>query len=296
MDLIALADQRLLADLPEGWSFAEGASVPIVFFTAYYSLLRSCDCQAGGAAVVHAGTGGVGMAAIQLASHLGVEVFATASPGKWGVLRGMGLEEDHIASSRDLEFAHRFTDVTGGRGMDVVLDCLAGEFVDASLGLLGEGGRFVEMGKTDIREPAEVASAHPGVSYRAFDLLDAGPERIQEMFGELLALFGSGAALPLPVTAWDVRHAPEAFRFMSQARHVGKNVLTLPATRELSGTVLITGGTGGLGRLIAEHMASTHGVRHLLLTSRRGLGPRAPRNFNSDSRVWVQRSRSLLVM
>ena len=149
---VALGDRRLLAALPDGWSFAEGASVPIVFLTAYYALLDLASVKPGERLLVHAGTGGVGMAAVQLATHLGVEVFATASPSKWGVLREMGLDEDHIASSRDLEFAQRFVQTTGGTGVDVVLDCLAGEFVDASLGLLGEGGRFVEMGKADIRE------------------------------------------------------------------------------------------------------------------------------------------------
>jgi acyl transferase domain-containing protein/NADP-dependent 3-hydroxy acid dehydrogenase YdfG/acyl carrier protein len=211
------------------------------------------------------------MAAIQLARHLGVEVFATASPGKWGVLRGMGLDGDHISSSRTLEFGERFQELTGGNGMDVVLDCLTGEFVDTSLGLLGDGGRFVEMGKTDVRDPGEVANAHPGVLYRAFDLLEAGPGRIREMLDELLILFERGVLRPLPVTGWDVRRAREAFRFMSQARHVGKNVLTLPGRVDPRGTVLITGGTGGLGGLLAEHLVSRHGARRLLLTSRRGL-------------------------
>ena len=267
---MAVGDYRQLARLPDDWSFAEGASVPIVFLTAYYALVDLAYLKRGERLLVHAGTGGVGMAAIQLASHLGAEVFATASPGKWSVLREMGLDDDHIASSRDLDFAQRFRDATGGAGVEVVLDCLAGEFVDASLGLLVEGGRFVEMGKADIREQAEVASAHPGVHYRAFDLLEAGPERIGEMFGALSALFADAVLSPLPLTNWDVRHAPEVFRFMSQARHIGKNVLTLPRRDALSGTVLITGGTGGLGGLIAEHVVSRHGARHLLLTSRRG--------------------------
>ena len=96
--------------------------------------------------MVHAGAGGVGMAAVQIARHLGAEVFATASPGKWPVLRSLGLDDAHIASSRDLEFARRFPG-----GMDVVLNALAGEFIDASAGLLGRGGRFLEMGKTDLR-------------------------------------------------------------------------------------------------------------------------------------------------
>ncbi|MCQ8195702.1 zinc-binding dehydrogenase, partial [Streptomyces rugosispiralis] len=114
------------------------------------------------------------IAAVQLARAWGVEVFATASEAKWDVLRGLGLDEAHIASSRTLEFEGRFRDSSAGRGVDVVLDSLAGEFVDASLRLLGEGGRFIEMGKTDVRSADEVAVAHPGVLYRAFDLAEAG--------------------------------------------------------------------------------------------------------------------------
>jgi acyl transferase domain-containing protein/NADPH:quinone reductase-like Zn-dependent oxidoreductase len=269
---VAIADRRLLARVPDGWSFAQGAAAPIVFLTAYYALCDLANVRKGERLLVHAGTGGVGMAAIQLASHFGAEVFATASRGKWGVLEGMGLDGDHIASSRDLGFAHQFLGVTDGEGLDVVLDCLAGEFVDESLGLLGDGGRFVEMGKTDIRDATEVADSHPGVSYRAFDLMEAGPERIQEMFAELLVLFDDGVLSCLPLTAWDVRYAREAFRFMSRARHVGKNVLTVPPPFGFSGTVLITGGTGGIGGLLAEHLVCEHGVRRLLLTSRRGMG------------------------
>src|SRR4029077_19197126 len=158
---------------------------------------------------------------IQIAHHLGAEVFATASPAKWEALREAGLAEDHIASSRDLEFKDKFLDATGGEGVDVVLNSLAGEFVDASLALLPRGGRFVEMGKTDVRDPRELAESHAGVAYRAFDLIEAGPERIQEILGEVVGLFEQGALRPLPVTSWDVRQAPEAFRHVSQARHVG---------------------------------------------------------------------------
>ncbi|WP_189136111.1 zinc-binding dehydrogenase, partial [Wenjunlia tyrosinilytica] len=153
-------------------------------------------------------------------------------------------------------------------------DSLAGEFVDASLRLLPRGGRFLEMGKTDVRDPAEVAAAHSGVRYRAFDLWEAGPERIGEMLAVLVGLFEAGVLEPLPVTVWDVRNAAEAFRFVSQARHVGKVVLTVPAPLDAGGTVLVTGGTGGLGALVARHLVAERGVRHLVLASRRGL--RAP--------------------
>ncbi|RNG38540.1 type I polyketide synthase, partial [Streptomyces botrytidirepellens] len=184
------------------------------------------------------------------------------------------MSAERIASSRTTEFEEVFSRATDGAGLDVVLDCLAGEFVDASLRLTRAGGRFVEMGKTDIRDADEVAEAHPGVSYTSFDVMDAGPERIGEMLAELLALFESGALRPLPVTTWDIARAPEALRFLGQAKHVGKVVLTVPAPWREDGTVLITGGTGGLGALVARHLVTRHGVRNLALLSRRG--PEAP--------------------
>ncbi|MER5549882.1 SDR family NAD(P)-dependent oxidoreductase, partial [Streptomyces sp. NPDC002589] len=268
---VVVADARTVARVPAGWSFAQAASVPIVFLTAYYALTDLGGVQSGESVLVHAAAGGVGMAATQLARHLGAEVFGTASAGKWDTLRGLGLDDAHIASSRDTEFEAAFLAATDGRGVDIVLDSLAGEFVDASLRLLPRGGRFLEMGKTDIRDAETVAADHPGVTYRAFDLWDAGPERIGEMLADLVRLFEEGVLKPLPVTCWDVRRAPEAFRYLSQARHVGKVVLTVPTALDPAGTVLVTGGTGGLGALVARHLVSEHGVRHLLLASRRGV-------------------------
>ncbi|WP_461012490.1 SDR family NAD(P)-dependent oxidoreductase, partial [Streptomyces capparidis] len=271
---LAVTDARMLARMPEGWSFEQAASVPVAYLTAYYGLVDLAGIKAGDSVLVHAGAGGVGMAAIQLARHLGAKVFATASPGKWDVLRSLGLDDSVIASSRDLDFREKFLAATGGRGVDVVLNSLAREYVDASLDLLPRGGRFLEMGKTDKRDPAQVAERHPGVVYRAYDLKEAGAERVGEMLAEVLALYRRGALSPLPVTTWDVRRGPEAFRHMSQARHVGKVVLTAPPALDPDGTVLITGGTGTLGALLARHLVAEHGVRNLLLTSRSG--PDAP--------------------
>jgi polyketide synthase 12 len=267
----AVADARRLAVVPEDWSFAEAASVPIVFLTAWYALRDLADLRPGERVLIHAGAGGVGMAAIQLARHLGAEVFATAHPTKWGTLRALGVAEDHMASSRDLDFRTRFAAVTEGHGVDVVLNSLAGEFVDASLELLPRGGRFVEMGKTDVRGGDEVPA---GVTYRTFDLADPEPERIGVMLSEVLALLRRGALHLLPITTWDIREAPAAFRHLGQAKHTGKLVLTVPAPLDPAGTVLVTGGTGTLGALLTRHLVAEYGVRHLLLTSRQG--PAAP--------------------
>ncbi|MDI5943872.1 zinc-binding dehydrogenase, partial [Micromonospora sp. DH15] len=162
-----------------------------------------------------------------------------ASTPKWDTLHAMGFDARHVADSRTLAFEETFRAATGGDGFDVVLDSLAGEFVDASLRLMPRGGRFLELGKTDVRDPAEVAARHPGVAYRAFETVESGPDHVQRMLADLGRLFAQGALTPLPVTAFDVRQAPQAFRLMSQARHTGKLVLTVARPLDADGTVRV---------------------------------------------------------
>jgi acyl transferase domain-containing protein/NADPH:quinone reductase-like Zn-dependent oxidoreductase/acyl carrier protein len=268
---ISVADRRLLVRIPDGWTFARAASIPIAYLTAYYGLVDLAATCPGERVLIHAAAGGVGMAAVQIARHLGAEVFATASPAKWPALTSLGLDDEHIASSRTLRFAEDFLEQTGGAGVDVVLNSLSGDFVDASLALLARDGRFLELGKTDVREPAGVLAGREDGSYRAFSMEQAGPDRIAEIFSELIGLFASGELQPSPVASWDIRRAGEAFRFMSKARHVGKIVLAFPAGVGSDGTVLLTGGTGLLGGLLARHLVVEHGVRSLLLASRAGI-------------------------
>ncbi|NEA51497.1 SDR family NAD(P)-dependent oxidoreductase [Streptomyces sp. SID10815] len=270
----AVTDHRRLVRIPAGWTFAQAAAAPIAFLTALYGLRDLAGLRTGESVLIHAAAGGVGMAAVQIARHLGADVYGTASAGKRDTLRTQGLDDAHLADSRTTAFEQHFLDSTGGRGVDVVLDALTGAFVDASLRLLPRGGRFLEMGKTDVRDATETAERFPGVDYRAYDLAEADDDRIRELLDELAGLFECGGLTPLPVTAWDVRQAPDAFRHLSRARHIGKAVLTLPHRPDPEGTVLITGGTGSLGALVARHLVTEHGVRNLLLAGRRG--PDAP--------------------
>ncbi|MFI8988870.1 SDR family NAD(P)-dependent oxidoreductase [Streptomyces antimycoticus] len=269
---LAVTDARLLAPIPDGWSFRQAAAVPVAYLTAWYGLTGLAGLRPGESVLIHAATGGVGTAAVGIARHLGAEVYATASPGKHAVLDAMGIDEAHRASSRDLDFEATLREATGGRGVDVVLNSLAGPFVDASLRLLREGGRLLEMGKTDIRDPEFITAEHPGVSYRVYDLItDAGPDRLGHMLRELGELFASGLLEPPPVRAWPLSRAREALRYFSQAKHTGKLVLDVPAPVDPDGTVLITGGTGTLGRHVAEHLVRAWNIRHLLLVSRSGM-------------------------
>nr|APD71822.1 type I polyketide synthase 9 [Streptomyces sp.] len=278
----SVTDRRFVSRIPEGWSFRQAAAVPVTYLTAYYGLVDLANLRAGESVLVHAGAGGVGTAAIQIARHLGAEVYSTASPAKWGALRAAGVPDERIASSRTLDFEQAFLGGTGGGGVDVVLNSLAGEFADASLRLLPRGGRFLEMGKTDRRDAAEVAAAHPGVTYRTYDVRDPGPDRIQEIFAELLDLFERGALQAPPVAVWDLRRAPDAFRYLSEARHIGKVVLDLADDDERWDTtraVLITGGLGWLGRLAARHLVVEHGIRQLVLMGRGLPGEEAARDI-----------------
>ncbi|HET8932534.1 MAG TPA: SDR family NAD(P)-dependent oxidoreductase, partial [Polyangiales bacterium] len=262
----ARSDARLFVRIPASLTFEQAATIPAVFATALYALEDLCQLQAGQRILIHAAAGGVGMAAVQLARAMGAEVYGTASPSKWPALRALGLADDHIASSRELGFAQQWREAR----IDVVLNSLAREYVDASLTLLAAGGRFLEMGKTDIRSPEQVAEQHPGVSYRAFDLIEAGPERLLQLMSKLAEMFEHGALEPLPLSVYDLRQARQAFRHMAQGRHIGKLVLQLPRPLRAEGSVLITGGTGELGSELARHLVTTYGVKHLVLTSRRG--------------------------
>ncbi|MFG2533580.1 beta-ketoacyl synthase N-terminal-like domain-containing protein, partial [Streptomyces sp. NPDC048516] len=260
---VGVTDQRLVVRVPGGWDDAQAASAPVAFLTAYYGLKELAEVRPGQKVLVHAATGGVGLAAIQLARLLGAETFATASPAKHHVLYAEGFDADHIANSRMLDFEKQFLAVTGGNGVDVVLNSLAQEFVDASLRLVAPGGHFLEMGKTDIRDREAVRKDHPDVNYQAYNLDQEGPGSVRKMLAELAELFERGDLKPLPTTSWDIRQAPEAFRHLSQARHIGKLALSVPRGLEPEGTVLITGGTGTLGSLLARHLITHHNIRHI---------------------------------
>ncbi|MEU3019158.1 SDR family NAD(P)-dependent oxidoreductase [Nocardiopsis sp. NPDC007018] len=273
----AVADRQRLAHVPGGWTFEQAAAVPVAFLSAYHGLVDLAAVRPGESVLVHAAAGGVGTAAVQLARHMGARVFGTASPHKWPGLAAYGLAPDQLASSRTLEFENRLREANDGRGVDVVLNSLSGEFVDASLRLLrsprdgrGPGGRFVEMGKTDVRAAAGVAERHPGCHYEAFSLPHVDADRVGQMLARVVELFEEGALTLPPLTVYDVGDAQSAFRALQRGETVGKLVLRVPAPFPREGTVLVTGGTGGLGHRVARHLVTGYGVRDLLLLGRRG--------------------------
>ena len=275
---------------PERLSFEEAATVPTTFFTAYYALCELARLRRGERVLVHGGAGGVGIAAIQLARHLGAEVFATAgSREKREFVRLLGA--DHVFDSRSLAFADEIRERTGGAGVDIVLNSLAGEAMVRSIDTLRPFGRFLELGKRDFYENSSIGLRpfRNNISYFGIDadqLMSVLPDMTTQIFDEVMQLFANGVLHPLPYRAFPAGRVEEAFRHMQQARQIGKILVTYPAgtpapksadaplALELdpAAAYLIVGGTGGLGFATARWMM-TRGARHLVLVSRSGALP-----------------------
>ncbi|MEV2226346.1 type I polyketide synthase [Nocardia vinacea] len=265
-----VVDRRALLAVPAHWSHAQAAGVPIVFLTAYHALVELAEMKPGMRVLIHSAAGGVGMAAVQITTMLGAEIYATASLPKHRAVEALGIPRERIADSRTLGFEQQFNEVTGATGFDVVLGSLAGEAVDASLRLLRPGGIYLEMGRTDIRDPATATVGYPDITYDCVNIAVLPMSRVEVILGHLQFLFADGLLSPLPVQTWNIGHAREALRHLSQGHSTGKLVLTQPAALVPDETVLITGGTGSLGRLLARHLVTAHGCRHLVLLSRQG--------------------------
>jgi NADPH:quinone reductase-like Zn-dependent oxidoreductase/NAD(P)-dependent dehydrogenase (short-subunit alcohol dehydrogenase family)/acyl carrier protein len=272
------ADRNHLVPVPTGWTMHQAAGAVIGYATAYYALHDLAGLRSGQNVLIHTATGGVGIAATHLARHFDAQAYATASLPKHHTLnQTLGYPSERIGNSRTTDYAEQFLAETGGRGMDVVLHSLAHEHTDASLRLLPRGGHFLDMGKTDVRDPQVVAGQNPATQYLAFDLIDAGGQRTQQILSTLRQLFESGELPPLPITTYPMPQAPTALRRLSQARHIGKIVLSHPDVFRPEGTTLITGGTGALARSTAHHLIAHHQTRHLVLASRTGPEhPQAP--------------------
>ncbi len=281
----AVTREELVALAPPGVSAAALATVPSVFVTCVLSY-ELAALKAGDRVLVHAGAGGVGLAAIQLAQAAGADVFATASAPKQAYLRSLGVE--HVFDSRSTAFGREILDVTDGAGVDVVLNSLTGEgFIEASLSCLAQGGRFVELARRDILSEDEMAALRPDVAYSILDLYvlkQEDPERPGAALKEVLARIATGELAPLTHTRWPLAETSAAMGFMRAARHIGKIVLTTPplgAERlRRDGTYLVTGGLGGIGSALAEWLAE-RGAGTVVLNGRRPPDPAAERAIES---------------
>lgn len=290
-----------LSHIPRNLSFEAAATIPSTFFTVYYSLVHLAQLEPDETVLIHGAAGGVGIAAIQIAKWRGAIIHATAgSDEKRDFLRLMGVE--HIYDSRTLGFGDDIIAATNGVGVDVVLNSLAGEAINRNLRILKPFGRFIELGKRDYYENTKIGLRpfRNNISYFGVDadqLMSERPALTQRLFSEMMRLFDEGILHPLPYHAFEAEDIVDAFRYMQQARQIGKIVITyhhgivptctVPAARTIdpagltaespsahlqlaaNATYLVTGGLSGFGLKAAQWLA-LKGAKHLVLLGRRG--------------------------
>ena len=282
-------DARFVLPKPRQLTFEEAAGIPVAFSTATYALQHLARLQKGERILIHAATGGVGLAAVQLAKRLGAEVFATAgSPDKREFLRAVGVR--YVCDSRSLEFADEIMQWTDGRGVDVVLNSLAGEAIAKGISVLAPYGRFIEIGKYDIYANNKLALRPfcKNVSFITADvdrLMRERPDTAAALAREVAEYFSAGELYPLPYRVFSASRLGDALRYMAQAKHIGKIIVSLRDIRDIprvcenrtasaysfraDGTYLVTGGLGGFGLATAQWLAG-RGARHLVLMGRSG--------------------------
>lgn len=288
------APNSLVFPIPQSMSFADAAAMPVAYSTARYALVTLGRLSRGERVLIHAASGGVGLAAIAIAQSLGAEVFATAgNDEKREYLRERGVKS--VYDSRSLSFLDDVLAATGGRGVDVVLNSLAGPFLEKSLKALAPGGRFLEIGKRDVYENAQVGliALRQNVSLHVIDLARLAVDRPDILRSEIEAIIAdlSSGQLPcLPVNPFPVASVVDAFTHMAHGRHIGKVVVTFDADADIArsteqsfraagnATYLLTGGTSGLGLATARWLAD-RGARHIVVASRSGATPQAGEAF-----------------
>ncbi|WP_413432684.1 type I polyketide synthase [Crateriforma spongiae] len=273
--------ESLLTRVPNGLSDEEAAGVPIVFLTAHHALVNVGRLAAGEKVLIHAGAGGVGLAAIQVAQAVGADVYCTAgSEHKRQLLAQLGVSEDQIFDSRDLGSIEQIR--RHSNGIDVVLNSLPGEWIDASIGLLRAHGRFLEIGKIDIykNRPMGLLPFQDNLTYSAIDLdrlLRNRPDEVRELYRQVVDGFETGHYRPLPITRYRLDELPAAMRYMAARRNIGK-IVVAPASHQddlarQSGSHLISGGSGAIATTVARRLIQ-RGAKRVDLVARRPLPER----------------------
>ena len=261
----------LLATVPDGISAVDAATIPAAALTVRLAF-DWAQLKPGDKVLIHAASGGVGLAAVQMARAHGATVFATASKYKRATLREMGVE--YVYDSRTTDFADQILADTDGAGVDVVLNSLTNEgFVEATVRATAQGGRFAEIAKRDIWTHEQMAALRPDIAYEivALDVtMMTDPDHIRRLMAEVSDGLAKGEWTPVPAEVYPLTEARTAFRRMQQARHIGKIVVQMPKPLQPRGdrSYLITGGLGALGLHTAAYLAQL-GAGDIVLTSRR---------------------------
>ncbi|XP_055540269.1 fatty acid synthase-like [Wyeomyia smithii] len=294
MSTLVECDPMMTWTIPDHWSLEDAATVPVVYGTVYTALFICCHIRKGRSILIHAGSGGVGLAAIQVCLVYGLEVFTTVSTEEkrnFLLERYPQLVPENIGNSRDTSFEQMVKQRTNGRGVDYVLNSLADEKLQASFRCLGKNGHFLEIGKYDMANDSQLAMQlfQKGLTFTAvmldamFKGTDAEKQRLHDL---LTADINSGVIRPLNTTVYPAVEIEKAFRFLAGGKHIGKILLQIRENETDEKTIpipyiprlycdpaysyLIVGGLGGFGLELADWLI-LRGCRKLVFSSSRGV-------------------------
>ncbi|KAJ4859547.1 KR domain-containing protein [Trichoderma breve] len=302
--------EEMFQRMPDGMSFEEGGSIVSIYGTAVYSLFDVARLQKGESVLIHSAAGGFGQGAIIISQYIGAEIFVTVSTEfkKRFLMETYGIREDHIFNSRDHSFAAGIKRMTNGKGVDVVLNSLAGEGLRQSWLCVAPFGRFIELGKRDItgNTGLDMTPFLHNISFSGVNMLSVYRENVpllSRILADVMKYWAMGVTkLVTPLKVMNFSQIEEAFRIMQTGKHIGKMVLAAndddivpivpPKKKEFTlssnATYIIPGGLGGLGRSLAMWMASK-GARYLAFTSRSGASrPEAKALLDELAKINVQ--------
>ncbi|GAM27561.1 hypothetical protein SAMD00019534_107370 [Acytostelium subglobosum LB1] len=289
-------DADLVFSIPTNMTSEQACTIPITFLTAWYSIVVQAKLQAGEKILIHSAAGGVGLSAVQIAKHLGAEIFVSVgTKDKVEFMKTIGIAADHILNSRNASFHDDIMRLTNGAGVDVVLNSLSGDLIAKSILSLANYGRFVEIGKKDIYSDSKIGLLpfRNNLSYLAVDVAQMTINRraylANLMNKTLLPLFESKSLNPLPLNTFNISNVVQSLRYMSSGNHIGKNLVSwcdinkvahtvdLPLTLATGATYMFTG-LGGLAMTMANKMVQL-GAKNLVFVSRNGADTKQKQSF-----------------
>jgi len=274
---------------PQTIPFEVVAALPVAYFTAYWAVFKVARLRKDESVLIHAGSGGLGQAIINLCQLVGAKIFATVGTlaKKRLLMTDYNIPEANIFSSRDGTFYKGIMAKTEGRGIDVIMNSLSGEALRLTWNCIAPFGRFVELGKRDftINSRLEMRHFEKNVSFVGLDVpLGSQHGEKKKVWSEIMALYAAGSIkAPSPITVFGVSELERALRTMQSGRHMGKMVLKpqpdemvkvvhLKKTTRLlrdDASYLLIGGLGGIGRATASWM-SENGARNFIFASPSG--------------------------
>lgn len=283
-------DQNVIVRIPDHMSYEVACGLPCVYATVIYGLVDAGRLMRDEKILIHAAAGGVGQAAIHYSKYVGAEIFATvSSPEKRELVKKLGVQDDHIFSSRDLTFVKGIMRATNGKGVDLVLNSLSGEALRRSWDLLAPFGRFVEIGKKDAQNNGKV-ELRPflrNVTMTSVELptmMRHRPSLIKRLTEDTVRLWTEGHIKEAdPMVMMNYSQFEEGLRVLQSGRGIGKMIFVpspddiLPIVPQKppayrlreDATYVMAGGLGGIGRSFSRWMAK-RGARNILFLSSSG--------------------------